>query len=71
MTSDPDSEPLPGSPAGEPPSPGEETYGPVTLRRYVKDDGRALILYSRRDIAEAGGETRDGHTHETIAGRPA
>jgi hypothetical protein len=27
---------------------GEEVFGPVTVRRYVKDDGRALILYSRR-----------------------
>jgi hypothetical protein len=26
----------------------EEAYGPLTIRRYVKDDGRALTLYSRR-----------------------
>jgi hypothetical protein len=25
-----------------------ETFGPVTLTRYVKDDARALILYGRR-----------------------
>jgi hypothetical protein len=31
-----------------PPSPGdgdEERFGPLLLRRMVKDDGRALILY--------------------------
>ena len=27
----------------------DERYGPVTLTRYVKDDGRALILYTRDD----------------------
>jgi hypothetical protein len=30
-------------PAGEPP----ERFGPLVLRRLVKDDGRALILFSR------------------------
>jgi len=26
-----------------------ERYGPITLARRVKDDGRALILYRRSD----------------------
>jgi hypothetical protein len=30
-------------PGGEPP----ERFGPLVLRRLVKDDGRALILFSR------------------------
>lgn len=31
----------------------EERYGPVLLRRYRKDDGRALLLY--RHAGEEGG----------------
>ena len=37
---------------GDPP-PGER-YGPVAIERYLKDDGRALLLYThaaRRDQA--------------------
>jgi hypothetical protein len=26
-----------------------ETYGPLDIKRDVKDDGRALILYTRRE----------------------
>jgi len=26
-----------------------ERYGPITLARHAKDDGRALILYRRSD----------------------
>jgi len=26
---------------------GDEHIGPVTIARYVKDDGRALIVYTR------------------------
>jgi len=40
--------------AGEEDGP-PETFGPVTLIRYVKDDGRALILYSHgRRLGEDG-----------------
>ncbi len=53
------SEPGPdGADPGEQPLPREtqpgERYGPVEIARYVKDDGRALLLYSdiaRRDQA--------------------
>ena len=30
----------------------EEAYGPIMIRRYVKDDGRALALYSRGTLRE-------------------
>ena len=30
-----------------------ETFGPIALTRHVKDDGRALILYTRRTSADA------------------
>lgn len=36
----------------------EQAYGPLTIRCYVKDDGRALALYSRRAPREPQGETR-------------
>jgi hypothetical protein len=26
-----------------------ETYGPLDIERYVKDDGRLLILYARQE----------------------
>ena len=43
---DPGAEPDPG----EQPRPGElqpdERYGPVVVARHVKDDGRALLLYT-------------------------
>jgi hypothetical protein len=35
----------------------EEAYGPLTIRRYVKDDGRALELYSHGTPRETRGET--------------
>jgi hypothetical protein len=34
-----------------------ESFGPITLTRHVKDDGRALLLYTHRhddDDDEAG-----------------
>ena len=34
-----------------------EAYGPIMIRRYVKDDGRALALYSRGTSREAQRET--------------
>jgi len=33
----------------------EQTYGPITLKRFRKDDGRALILFSRGASEEARG----------------
>jgi hypothetical protein len=33
--------------------PSPETFGPLTVRRYVKDDDRTLIMYSRRPDATA------------------
>jgi hypothetical protein len=36
----------------------EEAYGPLTFRRYVKDDGRALALYSRGTLWETTGAAR-------------
>jgi hypothetical protein len=36
--------PSPADPPGE-----EERYGPLAVRRFRKDDGRALILYEARD----------------------
>jgi len=55
----PDSEP---EPSCDPPSEHDgrreeppETFGPLTLRRYVKDDGRALILYTHPDTGHAEG----------------
>jgi hypothetical protein len=33
-----------------------ETFGPIELTRHVKEDGRALILYTRRARPDADGE---------------
>jgi hypothetical protein len=38
------------SPQGSPPGQGDaavERYGPLAVRRLVKDDGRAVIVYER------------------------
>ena len=48
-------------PAARPPAPGEqaerpETFGPLAVTRHVKDDGRALILYTLRAQPDASGE---------------
>jgi hypothetical protein len=32
---------------------GEEHIGPLAIARYVKDDGRALIVYTREPRASA------------------
>jgi hypothetical protein len=49
----------------------EESYGPVSLTRYEKDDGRALILYSRRTSRETV-EGRDAvNGPETVEGSEA
>ena len=29
--------------------PADERYGPLRVRRYVKEDGRSLILYERAE----------------------
>ncbi len=37
-----------GQGATEPGESGQgERYGPISVSRYVKDDGRALLLYTR------------------------
>jgi hypothetical protein len=45
-----------------------EAYGPIELRRYVKGDGRALILYTDGGLADDDpareGTTRDDSAHE-------
>ena len=40
--------------SGNDPATHEETYGPIRLRRYVKEDGRTLILYARGELAQDG-----------------
>ncbi len=59
----------PASPSpGEPPERGEQTkpaeqFGPLAVVRNRKDDGRTLILYTRR---------RDGNDdHDATEDRPA
>jgi hypothetical protein len=46
----------PGSPSqGTEPDPGEgaiERFGPLEVRRLVKDDGRSLLAYQRREPPE-------------------
>jgi hypothetical protein len=40
------------------PDPGDnavERYGPLAVRRLVKDDGRALIVYERVEPPEGSG----------------
>jgi hypothetical protein len=32
----------------------EEAYGPIRFRRYVKDDGRVLILYTHGEPTDRG-----------------
>jgi hypothetical protein len=34
----------------------DERFGPVTLARHAKDDGRALILYTHRRAPDATAE---------------
>ncbi len=35
--------------AADAPASEEERFGPLSVRRRVKDDGRVLILYARAD----------------------
>jgi hypothetical protein len=44
--------------SGNDPVEREEDYGPIRFRRYVKGDGRALILYTRGESAQ----DRPAHT---------
>jgi hypothetical protein len=54
---DPDSGP-PSRPAGDDPrQDANERYGPLEVQRLGKDDGRALIVYTR---VQTGGETQIG-----------
>lgn len=46
-----------------------ESFGPIELTRYVKDDGRALILYTHRHDSNDDGDDR-GH-HRPTEDRPA
>ncbi len=50
------------------PSGRVETYGPIRFRRYVKDDGRALILYmdegSAQDTPAQDIPAQDGPANE-------
>jgi hypothetical protein len=38
--------------SGNDPREPEEAYGPIGFRRYVKGDGRALILYTHEGSAQ-------------------
>lgn len=40
--------------SGNDPATHEETYGPIRLRRYLKEDGRTLILYTRGKLTQDG-----------------
>jgi hypothetical protein len=46
MPSEPD-------PAPPPADEGRERYGEIEIERHVKDDGRALLLYSHRPTGAA------------------
>ena len=45
----------------------EEAYGPITIRCYVKDDGRALALYSRGKHGESGEDAHGKPAEDTRA----
>ena len=40
--------------SGNDPVEREQAYGPIRFRRYVKGDGRALILYTHGEPAGGG-----------------
>ena len=59
---------LSASSGNDPAAAPAEAYGPIELRRYVKSDGRALILFTddgleRDDPADAGAAD-DGPTQD-------
>jgi hypothetical protein len=55
---------LSASSGNDPSSERAEVYGPIELRRYVKGDGRALILYTRGAPPQEGGPIQDGPANE-------
>jgi hypothetical protein len=67
MTSPP---PQPPGPPDRPPAQGEsERFGPLCLQRYRKDDGRALLLFSRAvdPLSPAGRGAGEGAGRERQA----
>ncbi len=55
-----------------------ESFGPIALTRHVKDDGRALILYTHRhdrrdsvDDHDGGDDDDDRGHHRPAEGRQA
>ena len=61
MDSPDDSSYVSASSGNDPSSDRAEVYGPIGFRRYVKDDGRALIIYTQ------GRSTDGGSAHEGSA----
>ena len=56
----------PDDPQDLDPTEREQSYGPIGFRRYVKDDGRALILYTHGGpagggLAHGGDGSRSAH----------
>jgi hypothetical protein len=49
--------------SGNDPVEPEEAYGPIRFRRYVKGDGRALILYTQGRFTD-GGSANEGSPRE-------
>jgi hypothetical protein len=49
--------------SGNDPVEPEEAYGPIRFRRYVKGDGRALILYTQGRSTD-GGSANEGSARE-------
>lgn len=49
-----------------------ERFGPLTVSRHVKDDGRALILFTLREHPELGERADEPGAHSDEPGeRPA
>jgi hypothetical protein len=51
-------------PDPDPDGASSERYGPLELRRLVKDDGRALIVYSRAEPPEGREPPEPPEGHE-------
>ncbi len=47
-----------------------ESFGPIALMRHVKDDGRALILYTAGEHIPAEGRGPDERTPDEPGDRP-
>jgi hypothetical protein len=75
MTGDADHDKPAPSSSGEPrerdePVEQAELFGPLAVSRHVKDDGRALILYThRRDDDENRGDQEEDRAQGAAAGR--